>query len=405
MRHAMNQCTASRVIGGVTLGWLVCFAYLTLSPRVPDLPGLSSHDRVLGGGHLLASFILTALVYLWLVTAFPRLPARRTAALAFGAASAFGLVVELVQVPVPDREPQLADAVLDVVGSGLAVAALARVSRPALRRPQVPVLTGTFGVVLIMSTAAAAIWGTTESPAEGRCPGAVSAEALPTGAPSSLPHEAADRIDSGLVGLFDFEDEPAGHSTGPLDLVPRGAVEHVDPHGVRFLGDDAVMSTPGPAQQLADDIVDQFTLETWVRPDRLGQGGPARIVSISDGVELTDVNVHLGQDRHCLSLRVDAGGPEAEWLLFDDVFARPQRAWHLVATYDRGSVRVFIDGELQFEEELPEADLSGWSRDYPLLIGNEATRDRPFQGEVYLVAVYNRALRAGEVAQNYAAGI
>ena len=134
MRHAMNQCTASRVIGGVTLGWLVCFAYLTLSPRVPDLPGLSSHDRVLGGGHLLASFILTALVYLWLVTAFPRLPARRTAALAFGAASAFGLVVELVQVPVPEREPQLADAVLDVVGSGLAVAALARVSRPALRR-------------------------------------------------------------------------------------------------------------------------------------------------------------------------------------------------------------------------------------------------------------------------------
>jgi hypothetical protein len=116
------------------------------------------------------------------------------------------------------------------------------------------------------------------------------------------------------------------------------------------------------------------------------------------------VNFHLGQDRQCLSVRVNAGGDEAAWLLFDDVFARRQRAWHVVATYDRGTVRLFVDGEERYEEDLPDADLSRWSRDYPLLVGNEATRDRPFRGEVYLVALYDRALDEDEVEQNHDAG-
>ena len=55
----------------MTLGWLGCFAYLTLSPQIPDLPGLSGDDRVLGTGHLVASSILAGLVHLWLVLARP----------------------------------------------------------------------------------------------------------------------------------------------------------------------------------------------------------------------------------------------------------------------------------------------------------------------------------------------
>jgi hypothetical protein len=35
---------ASRVIGAVTLAWLVCFDYLALSPQIPDTPG--SHPTI-----------------------------------------------------------------------------------------------------------------------------------------------------------------------------------------------------------------------------------------------------------------------------------------------------------------------------------------------------------------------
>jgi hypothetical protein len=104
-------------------------------------------------------------------------------------------------------------------------------------------------------------------------------------------------------------------------------------------------------------------------------------------------------------VRVDVGGAEAEWLLVEDVFARPQRAWHVVLTYDDGDVTVYVDGERRAGEEFAGADVSGWSRDYPLVVGNEVTRDRPFRGDVYLVAVYDRALPAREVAQNHDAGL
>jgi hypothetical protein len=58
----------------------------------PRHPRLASNDRVLGGGHLVASYIPAVLVYLRLDIARPRSPAGRTATLAFDAASAFGLI-------------------------------------------------------------------------------------------------------------------------------------------------------------------------------------------------------------------------------------------------------------------------------------------------------------------------
>lgn len=399
----MNRRTASRVIGGVTLGWVACFSYLVLSPRIPDVPGFADDDAVLGAGHLVASLILSALVYLWLVTASPQISRQRTAALAFGAASAFGLVVELVQFPIPEREPQLADAALDVTGAAIGVAALAMVSQPALRRPQVPAIVGTLGTILVASTAGAIVMGSTATRAEERCPGTVSDEPLPSVRPA-VGSDDVQRVDAGLLALFDFAERPSDESSGRFDLVARGAVEHIEPSGVRILDDRGVMSSPGPARRIADRITDEFTLEAWARPDRLTQHGPARIVSNSDGQALSEVNFHVGQDRHCLSLRVDTGGREAEWLLLEDVFDHPQPVWHLVATYERGTVQIFVDGERELEASLPDADLSGWSPEYPLLVGNEVTRNRPFLGDVYLVALYDRALTAREVAQNHDAG-
>jgi hypothetical protein len=39
-----------------------------------------------------------------------------------------------------------------------------------------------------------------------------------------------------------------------------------------------------------------------------------------------------------------------------------------------------------------------------LAIGNELTNNRPWLGEVFLIAIYNRALSATEVQQNFGAG-
>ena len=96
---------------------------------------------------------------------------------------------------------------------------------------------------------------------------------------------------------------------------------------------------------------------------------------------LSDVNLRLRRGE-VLGLIGDNGAGKSTLIKTLCGFHRPT------------SGQLFVDGEERYEEDLTDADLSRWSRDYPLLVGNEATRDRPFRGEVYLVAVYDRALSA-----------
>ncbi len=58
-----------------------------------------------------------------------------------------------------------------------------------------------------------------------------------------------------------------------------------------------------------------------------------------------------------------------------------------------------------FSSPLPlPADFSNWDSSFQLQLGNEGSLDRPWRGEIHLVAIYDRALTAQEVWTNYTAG-
>lgn len=87
-------------------------------------------------------------------------------------------------------------------------------------------------------------------------------------------------------------------------LVPGGAtMPHRGPGGVG-LGDDAWLRTAGPATAIAGPIEEtgEFTLVVAVESADVGQTGPARLVSISDG--LRSRNLTLGQQGADLAVRV-----------------------------------------------------------------------------------------------------
>ena len=48
--------------------------------------------------------------------------------------------------------------------------------------------------------------------------------------------------------------------------------------------------------------------------------------------------------------------------------------------------------------------LEGWDPGYPLLIGNEATLDRPWLGKIFFVALYDRVLTADEIQVAFRGG-
>ncbi|MEM9599125.1 MAG: LamG-like jellyroll fold domain-containing protein, partial [Acidobacteriota bacterium] len=152
-----------------------------------------------------------------------------------------------------------------------------------------------------------------------------------------------------------------------------------------------------------------LTLEAWLAPTDLTLGGPARIVSLSDGWH--DRNLTLGQgdgaggtDFYDLRLRSTATNANGYPSTTTPAGSLEAGLQHVVATRSADDwIRLYIDDRLVTSRRRT-GSLAGWDSAYPLLLGNETTGDRPWLGELHLVAIYDRALDSGEITQNYYAG-
>jgi concanavalin A-like lectin/glucanase superfamily protein len=145
----------------------------------------------------------------------------------------------------------------------------------------------------------------------------------------------------------------------------------------------------------------ELTLEAWVRSGDLAQRGPARIATVSEGIERDQVSVHLGVEGRALSVRLRASCG-FNWWTVPDAFTSRAAPVHVAVTFAGRVQRTYVQGRLVQGVRL-DGRLGRWEPEYPLVVGNEATMDRPLYGDVLLVAAYDRALSAAEVARNAAA--
>jgi hypothetical protein len=77
---------------------------------------------------------------------------------------------------------------------------------------------------------------------------------------------------------------------------------------------------------------------------------------------------------------------------------------HVVYTRDpAGKAILYVNGTA-IESGHVGGDLSNWEDGFRLALGNELTEDRPWLGELYRVAMYDRALDAGQIARSARAG-
>jgi hypothetical protein len=80
---------------------------------------------------------------------------------------------------------------------------------------------------------------------------------------------------------------------------------------------------------------------------------------------------------------------------------------HVVLTYDPVNGRqIYVNG---VNANVPDPEKGGtianWDSTFALVLGNETSRDRSWQGLIKLVAIHSRALTAAQVLQNYNAGV
>ena len=220
------------------------------------------------------------------------------------------------------------------------------------------------------------------------------------------------RVVDGLQALYTFEALVKG-------VIPdrAGVGDGVDlridkPQGVRFhagrMGLDlpVVIASDAPAIRITQALrqAQQFAVEAWITPAEADQTGPARIVSLS--LDTSKRSLSLLQDKGRFELRLrtsstsDNGTPSTPTPDGSAVAART----HIVATRTPdGIVRLFLDGR-EVATNTVAGDMNRWPDDCRLVVGNEISGDRPWRGEIGLVALYSTALTAAEIAQNFAAG-
>ena len=229
---------------------------------------------------------------------------------------------------------------------------------------------------------------------------------------TSLQAQERSTLVNSLQVLYDFRGSRGNDildrsgKLPPLDL-------HIDDMNQVSLG-DGVLSIRGAAgiasKRSAKRLVKaiqrsgSITVEVWLRTQGLQQEGPARIVTLSKNS--VQRNFTLGQEKTEFQARLRTSRTSSNGIPAVSSTTRSlnQRLMHVVYTRGRsGNVRVYINGRLNHEQKVA-GDFGPWDEQYRLALGDELTGDRPWLGDLYLVAIYNRELVPDEVAGRFSQG-
>jgi hypothetical protein len=230
--------------------------------------------------------------------------------------------------------------------------------------------------------------------------------------------EPGGRISNGVIALYDFEELDGTVAHDRSGLSPTMDLEITSPGasnwgaGTLVLDPTAVLSSEGGATRINTAISNsnELTLEAWVTPANVTQDGPARMISLSTDAQ--NRNVTLGQGlwgahaSDTFTTRLRSTETDTNGLPALDTQSGVASVGLLHVVYTRstdGQTYLYVNGAARAVGQTG-GDLSTWSSDYPLVIGNEANGGRHWDGRLHLVALYERALSELEVQQNFIAG-
>lgn len=233
------------------------------------------------------------------------------------------------------------------------------------------------------------------------------------GASKAHSQQSPTRIADGLLVFYDFRafDGSSVKDTAgidpPMDLRVSDSkvVKHRDTQ-LEVLG-TTLLHTEKPASRLSEAIKSSrsVTIETWFRPAKLDQSGPARIVTLSRNT--SERNFTLGQEGDNIEVRFRTTKTSTNGM--PGLVSKPKSLtadWtHIVYTFDRtGKAKLYINGSLNVEQSIG-GDLSNWDDGLHFALANELTNDRPWLGSIRLVAIYGHDLLSSEIEQNFRAGM
>ncbi len=148
----------------------------------------------------------------------------------------------------------------------------------------------------------------------------------------------------------------------------------------------------------------EISIEVWIKPDNTRQEGPARILTISRNS--SERNLTLGQEKDRLDVRLRSSKTSKNGMpsVSSGSGQVTTKLTHVVYTRNRdGKARIFVNGKRNVEKQV-SGDLRNWDGNFQLALANELSKDRPWLGTFYRVAVYSRELEGPEIVNRFKAG-
>ena len=198
--------------------------------------------------------------------------------------------------------------------------------------------------------------------------------------------------------------------TPEADLTLSGNVTWSSAWGLSFAQGGAAQASTSSSQKFANMIqsTGEYSIEVWAAPANVTQTN-AWLVSYSGSN--TTRNMTLGQAAEQYegfarsSSTSTAGTPP---LVTTTANGAAQAAMqHIVLTYDPiNGQKIYVNGVWTGDKDpSPGGSLANWDSTFALVLGNETTGQRQWQGLIQFLGIYNTALTPAQVAQNFAAGV
>ncbi|WP_223427481.1 LamG domain-containing protein [Alcanivorax limicola] len=221
------------------------------------------------------------------------------------------------------------------------------------------------------------------------------------------------RHDSNIIARYEFRSgmgNTAFDTSGvepALNLALSGDVEWVGGWGIRINDGKAqgATATSAKLQQLITSS-GEFTFEAWVIAATPAQQN-AHILSYSAGGDSRNATLSQQQDSYAFALRHNNTSGNGEPLLDSPPETLQASLQHVVLTYDAvNGRRIYVNGvNSGIADPVAPALLDSWNDTHALVLGNEASGNRLWQGVIRFAGIHNRALSPAQVADHFAAGV
>jgi hypothetical protein len=231
----------------------------------------------------------------------------------------------------------------------------------------------------------------------------------------TLPHFTQNRVSDSLIVLFIFAqrkndtifDQSWYKNPANLNIYDTSMLENVNSNYLRISRDNLFISNSSGKIREACQFSNEITLECWLKTSNAISTFPATLLSLENeqtvAFSLNCAKETSDSDRinYYINLTTNATDQKGKPDFAIEEPVETNTLKHIVFTHNsEGEETIYINKNPVATGFRP-LKFDTWDDQYSLVIANNLTEDSPWLGDLYLCAIYNRALKPNEIVQNY----